>query len=222
MTVYIYTRVSTTLQVDEGNSLETQISQLRSYAHTKGFEVLDENIYVEKGVSGSVPLRERVEGSRLWAKLEKGDSLLLAKLDRGFRSSRDAITTLHDLKERGVSVHCLDIGGEVTGNGIGGIFFTILSAFAEFERSRIASRISEVKQHRKSEGFYVGGVRGYGFDVVDGKAVPNEPESKIIEEMKSLRYRGYTIKQVKDWLSQERATDLSYSTVRSVLLRNSA
>ena len=35
MTVYIYTRVSTTLQADDGNSLDTQISQLKSYAHVK-------------------------------------------------------------------------------------------------------------------------------------------------------------------------------------------
>jgi len=54
-----------------------------------------------------------------------------------------------------VSNHCLDIG-EVTGSGLGGIFFTLLSAFASVERERIASRISEVKQHRKAAGYYVG------------------------------------------------------------------
>lgn len=220
MTVFIYTRVSTSLQADDGNSLETQVSQLKSYAISKGMTVSDEAVFIEKGVSGSVPLRDRPEGQLLWSKLNKGDTLLLAKLDRGFRSSKDAITTLHDLKEKGVSVHCLDIGGEVTGNGIGGIFFTILSAFAEFERSRIASRISEVKQHRKSEGFYVGGVRGYGFNVVEGRAVPNEDEQLIINEMKILRNSGHTIQQVMNWARAERKTDLSYSTVRSVLIRN--
>jgi putative DNA-invertase from lambdoid prophage Rac len=222
MTVFIYTRVSTSLQADDGNSLETQVSQLKSYAITKGMTVGDEAVFVEKGVSGSVPLRDRPEGQLLWSRLNKGDSLLLAKLDRGFRSSKDAITTLHDLKEKGVSVHCLDIGGEVTGNGIGGIFFTILSAFAEFERSRIASRISEVKQHRKSEGFYVGGVRGFGFNVVDGRAVPNEEERSIINKMKVLRSGGHTIRQIMNWVNGEHQTDMSYSTVRSVLLRNSA
>lgn len=96
--------------------------------------------------------------------------------------SDSCIFVYHDLKERGVSVHCLDIGGEVTGSGIGGIFFTILSAFAEFERSRIASRISEVKQMRKAQGCYVGGRRGFGLDVVDGKKVPNETELTLLQK----------------------------------------
>lgn len=219
MRVFGYSRVSTNTQADLGNSLDTQISQIRSYALSKGLKLDEEGIYVERGISGATPFRNRPEGSRLWEQLSKGDTLILAKLDRGFRNSADAITTLQDLKDRGVSVHCLDIG-EVTGSGLGGVFFTLLSAFASFERERIASRISEVKQHRKAAGYYVGGVRGFGFDVVDGRSIPNELEMKVIKKMKLMRKNGVTIKKINEWLNTEIKINLSYSTTRSVLIRN--
>jgi putative DNA-invertase from lambdoid prophage Rac len=78
------------------------------------------------------------------------------------------VNTLHLFKERGVLIHSIHLGGQINGSGVGAILFTVMRAFADFERSHIASRISEVKQMRKAQGFYVGGRRGFGFDVVDG------------------------------------------------------
>lgn len=74
-----------------------------------------------------------------------GMPVIFPKLDRGFRNTRDALNVLHTLKEKGVSVHSIDLGGDVTGNGVGAIIFTILSAFATFERERIASYENVIK-----------------------------------------------------------------------------
>ena len=54
-------------------------------------------------------------------------------------------------------MHSIDLGGDVTGSGIGGIVFTILSAFATFEKERIAIRIREVKQLKKAQCKFTGG-----------------------------------------------------------------
>ncbi len=137
---------------------------------------------------------------------------------RGFRNTRDALNVLHTLKEKGVSVHSIDLGGDVTGNGVGAIIFTILSAFATFERERIASRISEVKQLRKSQGFFVGGRRAFGFDVVDGKKVPNETEQALIAEMKARRDGGSSLLAIHRWLNEEQGVKLAYSSLRVALL----
>ena len=46
---------------------------------------------------------------------------------------------------RGVSLHMIDLGGDVTGDGISKLVFTILSAVAEAERDRIRERIWDIK-----------------------------------------------------------------------------
>jgi DNA invertase Pin-like site-specific DNA recombinase len=143
--------------------------------------------------------------------------VIFPKLDRGFRNTRDALNTLHDLKERSVSVHSIDLGGDVTGNGVGAIIFTILSAFATFEKDRIATRIKEVKQRRKDEGFYIGGRRGFGFDVVEGIKVPNVEEQKLLNQMKQMKEKGKTVKEIHYWLNDVKNKKLAYSSLRVAL-----
>ncbi len=71
-------------------------------------------VFVERGVSGSVPLVQRPEGARLWAGLRRGDTVVAAKLDRLFRSALDALQAVEDLKTRGVSLVLLDLGGDIS------------------------------------------------------------------------------------------------------------
>jgi putative DNA-invertase from lambdoid prophage Rac len=70
-----------------------------------------DSIFVERGVSGSKPLGERSEGARLLAGLNAGDVVITPKLDRMFRSALDALDVLGQLKDRGVSLHMIDLGG---------------------------------------------------------------------------------------------------------------
>jgi DNA invertase Pin-like site-specific DNA recombinase len=217
MTIYGYTRVSTVKQANEGESLETQKRQIIGYAESKGWNLSCESIFVEKGVSGGVEFNSRPEGKKLLQVLDVGDILVIPKLDRAFRSTRDAMNVLHLLKEKQISVHSLDMG-EVTGSGVGGIIFTILSAFASFERDRVATRIKEVKQRRKADGFYVGGRRGFGFDVIDGRKVPNVEEQKLLKQMRKMRARGETLKAIHLWLTKAKGRPLAYSSLRCRLL----
>ena len=106
----------------------------------------------------------------------------------------------------------------MTGNGVGAIIFTILSAFATFEKDRIAIRIKEVKQRRKNEGFYIGGRRGFGFDVVEGIKVPNVEEQKLLNQMKQMKEKGKTLKEIHGWLNGVKGRKLAYSSMRVALL----
>jgi len=218
MTVYAYTRVSTLTQAQDGDSLEAQVRQVLAYASSRALELSESDVFVERGVSGGQEFGSRPAGSKLLASLQSGDIVIFPKLDRGFRNTRDALNVLHTLKEKGVSVHSIDLGGDVTGNGVGAIIFTILSAFATFERERIASRISEVKQMRKAQGYFVGGRRAFGFDVVDGKKVPNEAEQRLITEMKAMRDAGASFLAIQCWLNEEQNVKLGYSAIRSIFI----
>jgi putative DNA-invertase from lambdoid prophage Rac len=213
MNTYGYVRVSTLQQANEGESLETQLRQIKSYSELKGYNISNENLITEKGVSGSVEFEKRPEGAKLFNSLQRGDVLVFSKLDRAFRNTRNALNTLHELKERGVSVHFIDLGGDVTNDGIGSVIFTILSSFATFERERIATRIREVKQTQKTEGKFLGGFTRFGFKVEEDKLIPNPSEQVIIKEMKTMRRRGMSLRRISKWLNKTYGVTMSHSTV---------
>src|SRR6516164_4783256 len=197
MTVYAYCRVSTLEQANEGESLETQRRQIEGYAHMHGLAV-DEPL-VERGVSGSVPVAERSEGARLYARLRKGDVIIVPKLDRLFRSALDALQTVADLKERGVSLHLLDLGGDISGNGLSKLFLTIAAAFAEAERDRIRERIGQVKADEKARGRYLGGIVPFGYRRGEhGQLAPHEAEQAAIRKMMALRAQGKALRAIAE------------------------
>ena len=80
MAVYGYCRVSTVRQVEDGLSLEVQRRQVEGYAQMHGLALA--RVFLEQGVSGSVPLGERPAGRELVAALQPGDAVIAAKLDR--------------------------------------------------------------------------------------------------------------------------------------------
>ena len=216
--VYGYQRVSSIQQV-EGNSLEAQGKQIQAYAASKGWDVPDECIFTEAGVSGGIDFRDRPEGARLLQTVKSGDAIIFTKLDRAFRNVRNAFNTLHDLREQGVSVHFLDLGGEVTGNGVGAIIFAVLSSFAAFERERIATRIREVKQMQKMQGKFCGGRCAFGYAIVDGVKVPNDDEQQVILHMKQMKGSGASLRDIQAWLSATQGRTFSRMGVRDILGR---
>ncbi|MER9603407.1 recombinase family protein [Mesorhizobium sp. M0243] len=213
MQVFGYVRVSTAEQAANGDSLETQKAKITGYAMMQGWTVGE--IFVEAGVSGSVPLADRPQGERLLAAAGKGDMIITPKLDRMFRSASDALGTLELLKEEGTGLVMIDLGGDVTGNGISKLVFTILSAVAENERDRIRERIREVKRHLASQGVYGGGKPPFGFDVVEGRLVPNVDQMVILAKMRSMREAGAPLRAIGD------AVGLKAMSVKRILDRAS-
>jgi len=71
--VYGYCRVSTAIQVDEGESLAVQERVIAGYAMQHGLEIA--KTFVEKGISGSKPLGDRPQGKALLALLKPGDAV---------------------------------------------------------------------------------------------------------------------------------------------------
>jgi DNA invertase Pin-like site-specific DNA recombinase len=164
-------------------------------------------------VSGSIEFEKRPEGVKLFEKLEAGDVLIFSKLDRAFRNTRNALNTLHELKLRGISVHFIDLGGDVTNDGIGSVIFTILSAFATFERERIATRIREVKQVQKADGKFLGGFTRFGYRVEEDRLVKDPDQQNIIKEMRDMKRRGMSLRRISKWLDRTYGVTMSHSTV---------
>lgn len=123
-----YARVST-----DGQHLDGQLDRLAAAGYDR--------IYTDHGVSGT--RASRPEWDKCLASLERGDTLVVVKLDRMGRSVLNLLHLLTDLQERGIDLVVLDIGGGQaldTSTPFGKLMFTMLAMFAEFERDLIAER----------------------------------------------------------------------------------
>ena len=107
---------------------------------------------------------------------------------------------LEELKAQGVGLHMIDLGGDVIGNGVSKMVFTILAAVAEGERDRLRERIRDAKRHLASQGVFSGGKRPFGYDIVlDGdvqRLVANKAEQAVIERMQAMRREGATLRAI--------------------------
>lgn len=216
MAVYGYTRVSTSRQAEEGESLDVQQRTIAGYALMLGLTV--DRMFIERGVSGSVPLWDRLEGAALLAALRSGDVLITSKLDHMFRSALDALDVLAKLKGRNVSLHMIDLGGDVTGNGISKLVFTILSAVAEAERDRIRERVTQVKRDQRQRNRYLGGIVPFGFQVGDdGSLVPDDAEQILIAHARALRTSGATLRAIQAALELRYGRRLSLDALHRML-----
>ena len=147
--IYGYARVSTRSQID-GNSLEQQENQLKDNG---AIEVIKEQFTRTK--------IDRPLFQELLKKLEKGDTLMVCKLDRFARSTVEGITTVRSLIEGGIKVHILNMG-LIEDTPTGRLIFSVMSAFAEFERDMIVQRTQEGKAIAKQkEGFKEGRPKKY-------------------------------------------------------------
>jgi len=151
-----YCRVSTDAQAERGTSLEDQRRRVEAVGQYHGVKL--DTVYVEQGVSGSIALGQRPEGFKLMAGARRGDVVVVAKLDRAFRSTLDALAVIEAFRIRGVAIILADISVEpLTQDGVGRLFFTIMASLAEFERERIRERTMAGKKRKAADGGYIGG-----------------------------------------------------------------
>lgn len=128
MTVYGYARVST-----KGQDLEAQIQAL----HNENVE----HIYQEKFTGTST---DRPKLQELLELLQTGDKLVVTKLDRLARNTKEGIELIELLFEKEVKVHVLNVG-LLENTSMGRFFLKTLLAVAEMERNMIVERTQEGK-----------------------------------------------------------------------------
>jgi DNA invertase Pin-like site-specific DNA recombinase len=216
MAVYGYCRVSTDRQAEEGVSLEEQERKITGRALEMGW-LLTETL-VEKGVSGGVPFAARPEGARLNRLLQKGDTLIAAKLDRMFRSARDALNVVSDFRKRGISLWLLDLGGDVSGNGLAKVMLTMAACFAEFERDRIGERVRDVKRHQRQLGRYLGGQIPFGWRRgADGQIVEHPEEQIALGTARQMHREGASLRAIAKGIKILHGITISHVAVRRAL-----
>ena len=185
-----YARVSTSDQV-EGTSLENQEKIIRGFAMAKGFSQFETAVYIDDGVSASIPLRNRPSGKNLLADAKAGDTIISSKLDRMFRSASDALNMVEIFKEKNINIVLFDLGSEpINSSGIAQFFFTVIAAVAQLERTMIKERCNNGKKAKKAKGGHIGGRTPYGFHVIgqgrEARLEKDEAEQKVIAHVQEL------------------------------------
>ena len=182
-----YIRVSSQRQADEGVSLDAQKRRILDYANFKNIPLDENDIIIEKGVSGGIPLWDRPRGRTLKRKLASGQyqHLISMKIDRLFRVTSDMLNTVDDLNDAGIDLHIVDMGGQAidTTTAIGRLFLTIVGAMAEMERGLISERTQEgMDQLKAMNKKFTQSI--YGWDETpQGDLVPNWNEQHAIDYM---------------------------------------
>lgn len=139
---FLYSRVSTRDQ-------DTTNQQLA--AKNAGYEVEPRRVHAET-ISGTVPALERPVFRKLVDKLEAGDTLVVAKLDRLGRNAADVDNTVTKLRASGVRVVVLDLPVQEVTSAAGDLILRMFAAFAQFERDLIVERTHAGLERARTEG----------------------------------------------------------------------
>jgi DNA invertase Pin-like site-specific DNA recombinase len=138
--IYGYARVST-----DGQNLDAQLEEL----HAAGAE----KVFQEKARGGQT---DRAQLRRAIGQLTAGDVLMVTRLDRLARSTRDLLNTLSQITDKRAGFRSLRDAWADTTTPHGRLMVTFLGGIAEFERDLILSRTSEGRARAKARGVKLG------------------------------------------------------------------
>ena len=177
--VYIYTRVSTTMQID-GYSLDAQKARMKAYADFNDYQIVGE--YEDAGKSGK-SIEGRASFCRMMEDIKSGKDgvsyVLVFKLSRFGRNAADVLSTLQVMQDFGVNLICVEDGID-SSKDAGKLMISVLSAVAEIERENIRVQTMEGRIQKAREGRWNGGFAPYGYRLVDGALKINEDEAPAI------------------------------------------
>ena len=177
--VYIYTRVSTAMQID-GYSLDAQKARMKAYADFNNYQIVGE--YEDAGKSGK-SIEGRASFCKMMDDIKSGKDgvayVLVFKLSRFGRNTADVLSTLQVMQDFGVNLICVEDGID-SSKDAGKLMISVLSAVAEIERENIRVQTMEGRIQKAREGRWNGGFAPYGYRLVDGVLQINEDESPAI------------------------------------------
>jgi DNA invertase Pin-like site-specific DNA recombinase len=187
-----YARVSSVGQATVGVSLEAQETRLREAGAVQ--------VFVDAGRSGrKMKNRPELEAALRAVEAAPGSTLVVYSLSRLARSTRDALDISRRIDKAGARLVSVTESID-TKSAMGRCFFAVAAAFAQLESDQASERTIEGLSVLKAKRMKLGGARPYGYDVVDGRLVPNAGEQKAIKLMRRLKAAGRSLTEIGDEL----------------------
>lgn len=140
-----YTRVST-----DGQTIEAQ-----RHAISQRYNISEDGWFTDEATSGATKALERKGFAALFAYARKGDTVVVAAIDRLGRNTIDVLETVEALKAKGVTVISMREGFDLS-NPTGKLMLTLLAGVAELERENIKARQMAGINKAKADGRKLG------------------------------------------------------------------
>lgn len=187
----LYARVSTSMQVNEGVSLDVQERQLVNAAEFHGFTEWE--LVREEGRSGkSITGRPALTAALQALEQKEADALIVTRIDRLARSTTDFLDIVDRANKGGWRLIMLDLNLD-TSTYQGRFVVTVMSALAEMERGIIAARQKDVHKDRRERGVV------WGVDMGPKNKTPLEVKDRIL----SSRVKGMSYREIADALNAD-------------------
>ncbi len=198
--VALYTRVSTEDQAKEGFSLDAQLERLRLYAKAQAWEIAGE--YVDEGQSGRTTRRPAYQ--QMLEERERWDTLLVLKMDRIHRNSRNFMAMMDQLTRdnKGFAsvMEALD-----TSTAMGRFVMDIIQRIAQLESEQIGERVYVgMEQKAKVGGGSLGKPAPFGYQYGSGgRLEPVDSETAWVRGIFERFDQGEGKQAIASWLNDE-------------------
>lgn len=199
MRVALYTRVSTEDQAKEGFSLDAQLERLQFFAKAQGWEI--GGTYIDEGHSGRTTKRPKYQ--QMMAERANWDTILVLKMDRIHRNSRNFMAMMDDLrrekKEFASVTESLD-----TSTAMGRFVMDIIQRIAQLESDQIGERTYVgMEQKAKSRAGSLGKAAPFGYRYGPDRVLQIVPEERALVAGVFERFAAGSGKQaIADWLNE--------------------
>jgi len=188
-----YIRVSTDKQAESGQSIETQVEQIRKYAALYDLGIID--TIIDDGYSASNLDRPGLK--QIFAMLDTGivQGVIITKLDRLTRSVFDLGYLLKNYMDKYRFMSVYDKFDTDTASGR--MILSILTTVSQWEREVISERTKAVLQYKKAQGERVGNIP-YGYKLaLDGVHLEEHlREQEILKAVTLMRKSGMTLNEI--------------------------
>ncbi len=197
--VAIYARVSTEDQAREGFSLDAQLEKLRSYCKARDWIIAGE--YIDDGYSGRDVKRPAYQ--KMMDEIEKWDALLVMKMDRIHRNSKNFMLMMENLNEKGKEFVSMTESLD-TSTAMGRFVMDIIQRIAQLESEQIGERVYDGMRQKAKEGKgALGSPSPYGYEYKDGVLVEKEGELNVVRKIYEFYLSGKTLAEIVKWLEKE-------------------
>ncbi|MFW9878535.1 MAG: recombinase family protein, partial [Candidatus Thorarchaeota archaeon] len=195
--VAIYTRVSTEDQATEGYSLPAQLERLKAYCESQDWTIF--KVYEDDGYSGRNTKRPGY--SQMLKDRDSWDMILVLKMDRIHRNSRNFMEMMDNLRKLGKEFSSMQESLD-TSTAMGRFVVDIIQRIAQLESEQIGERVyAGMKQKAKTVGGPLGGNIPYGYKYNNGEYKLNKDECEVVRMIFSKYFLGCSSREIADSLN---------------------
>lgn len=198
----LYARVSSDDQKDR-ETIQTQLSELKLYAEAHGIDIA--GMYLDDGISGTIPFHSRPSGARLIADAKRGQFKGVLCLTHS-RIGRTALV-IHlavDQIERELNLDLIAIREPVPSEmslGAKSLMRAVYAGVSQYYREDLIANSKAGMERAAREGRWLGGRPPFGYKVKNGRLVIHEEQAVVVRKIFSLYLSGTRMRGIVKYLN---------------------